>query len=177
MSKLREFEGSPSAQLFWENLATRGIFRQASHETVYRSNWFSVLEGSFVQLFWVYFPAPVDEAQMARIEKLRGIRPTAMGFSVPRSEIRQIHVPGKIWANQTEVFSDQEAQLMLWPHFWRNEEKAEYRNFRTSLFAPGSSTMIIGSQTVMEEFARKLEETGPIGWKEEFCKFTCFPLI
>ncbi|KAJ5632136.1 hypothetical protein N7490_008475 [Penicillium lividum] len=57
---------------------------------------------------------------------------------------------------------------MLWPHFWANEKKAEYRNFRTSLFAPGSSCMVIGSQTVMEEFARELDKVGPIGWKEEF---------
>ncbi|KAJ5632135.1 hypothetical protein N7490_008474 [Penicillium lividum] len=80
-----------SGLLFWENLATKGILRQASHKTVYRSNRLSSLGRSFVQLFWVYFPAPVDEAQLARIDKLRVFIHLLWDF--------QSHLPAKIWAN------------------------------------------------------------------------------
>jgi len=95
MSKLRDFECSQDAQLFWENLATNGYLRLASYETVYWDNWFNSLDRSFIQLFWVYLPAPVDEAQLARISELKGICPPALGPSVPRSLIKQKHTPAQ----------------------------------------------------------------------------------
>ncbi|KAJ5159839.1 uncharacterized protein N7482_006843 [Penicillium canariense] len=168
MSKLRGFEDTPGAQLFWENLASKGILRIASHETVVHSNWFNCLKGSFIQLFWVYFPASIDEDQLAQITKSKGILPPAMGFSVPRKDFLLTHIPAKIWANQTKTVNEQETQLMLWPHFWQNEEKAEFRNIHKG--------RTIRSPTVREEFVTELEYMNPVAWKEEFCTFTCFPL-
>jgi hypothetical protein len=167
LSKLRDFQDCPDAQLFWESLASRGILRLASHETVYCSNWFNYLN-SFIQLFWVYFPAPVDEDQLAQITNLRGIITPALGFSVPRKKNPQTHTPAQIWANQTKTVNGQETQLMLWPHFWQNEEKAEFRNIHTG--------RTIRSPTVMEKFVTELEYLSPVEWKEEFCTFTSFPL-
>lgn len=83
----------------------------------------------------------------------------------------------KIWAIQTEVVNNQEAQLLLWPHFWVNEEKAKFQNAGTFLMAPGSTCLVIGRQTNMQEFVAILEEMGPIRWKEEFYKFTPLKLI
>ncbi|KAJ5634925.1 uncharacterized protein N7484_008238 [Penicillium longicatenatum] len=169
MLKLREFEDSPDAQLFWENLASKGILRLVSHETIYRNNWVNYLDKSFVQLFWVYFPASLDEDQLAEIMESKGINPPPMGFSVPRKDLIVARAPAKIWANKTKIVNGQETQLMMWPHFWRNEEKAEYRNIRQ-----GGN---ISSSTVRDRFILELEDLKPVTWKEEFFTFVSFPRI
>lgn len=169
MSKLREFEDSPDAQLFWENLASKGILRLASHDTVYRGNWVNCLDVSFIQLFWVYFPTSLDEDQLAEITESKGIHPPAMGFSVPRKDWFVARASAKIWANKTKIVNGQETQLMLWPHFWKNEEKAEYRNIQLG--------RNISSWTVRDRFISELEDLKPVTWKEEFCTFTCFRFV
>ncbi|KAJ5159492.1 uncharacterized protein N7482_006496 [Penicillium canariense] len=175
---LRNFTVSPCAQIFWENLAGRGVSRLASHETIYRDNWFTSLQHSFIQLFWVYFPAPVDEAQLARISdpKKRGLRPPATGPGIPLSHRPARHIPAQEWATQTEFLHDQEVQLMLWPHFWGDEKKAEWRNGPTFLMIPGTAC-VMGTQTRMEAFRTLLEELGSIEWKEEFCEFEQLPRV
>ncbi|KAJ5937346.1 hypothetical protein N7454_004646 [Penicillium verhagenii] len=169
MSKLREFEDSPDAQLFWENLASKGILRLASHETVYRSNWVYGLDGPFIQLFWVYFPASLDENQLAEITEFRGIHPPALGFSIPRKDWKVTRCNAKIWANKTKIVNGQETQLMLWPHFWVSEEKAEYQNLRLG--------RNISSRTVRDKFFSHLEDLKPVTWKEEFCTFRRFRVV
>ncbi|KAJ9208805.1 hypothetical protein DTO021D3_22 [Paecilomyces variotii] len=127
-SELRDFMASPSAQLYRESLANASIVPLISWETIHGyGSWFGPLSRSFTQLFWVYFPAPMTQAQQAEISSLRGIRPPVMGFSIPQSQLRQRHLPVQLWATQTEYLHGQEAQLMLWPHFWRDAEKAEWR--------------------------------------------------
>jgi hypothetical protein len=159
-SELRDFMASPSAQLYRESLASGAIVPVVSFETIYGgARWFNSLARSFTQLFWVYFPAPMTQAQQAEISNLRGIRPPIMGFSIPQSQLKQRHDPVQLWVTQTEYLHGQEAQLMLWPHFWRDAEKAEFRFLGT------------GYGTVMERFIEELEGVVPIEWKEEFYEF------
>ncbi|KAL6232374.1 hypothetical protein BDW75DRAFT_21927 [Aspergillus navahoensis] len=153
-SEQREFETFPSAQLYREGLQYKGIQLLSSHETIYGwSNWH--LERTFVQLFWVYFAAPMDDARRAEITELRAIRPPVMGFSVPHHELRQTRPASKQWATRLEMVNGQEVQLLLWPHFWRSREKAEWR-IRSNM---------------QKKFIEKLEALGPVQWKEEFYEF------
>lgn len=169
-SEFRDFATSPSAQLYRESLASDGIVLLAFHETFYgREGWFDVLSQSFVpsfiQLFWVYFSAPMTQGQLAQVSKLRGIRPPVMGFSIPQSQLRQICLSVKLWATQTEYLHGQKVQLLIWPHFWRDEKAAEWR------FCTGNQ------ETVMERFSRCLEEVHPLEWKEEFYRFQQLPRL
>ncbi|KAJ5204301.1 uncharacterized protein N7498_005180 [Penicillium cinerascens] len=121
-----------------ENLGARGIVPVASYEVV-------------------YFSAPMTEAQRAQISQLKGICPPAMGFSIPHRELDQSHHP-----------EHQEVQLILWPHFWQDAKKAEYRNSYTDII---EYSCVVGYRTIIEDFSAKLEEVGPVEWKEEFCDF------
>ncbi|KAJ5930616.1 hypothetical protein N7466_006109 [Penicillium verhagenii] len=164
MSKLREFEDSPDAQIFWENLASKGILRLASHETVYRCNWVHGLDLAFIQLFWVYFPASLDDDQLADIREFRGLHPPAAGFSIPQKDHIVTHSNRKIWAHKTKIVNGQETQLMLWLNFWNGEKKAEWQNIHLAW----------SSRTIKDRFIRDLESYKPIMWKEEFCIFRRF---
>jgi hypothetical protein len=55
---------------------------------------------------------------------------------------------------------------MLWPHFWEDAEKAKFR-YRTISFRPYT----VEGETKMEDFSAKLEEVGPLDWKEDICDF------
>ncbi|KAL4883404.1 hypothetical protein BJY04DRAFT_216228 [Aspergillus karnatakaensis] len=163
LEELREFETSPSAQLYREGLQREEIAPLASHETIYNwSRWFGVLQLSFVQLLWVYFPAPVDDARKAKIESLKGVYPAVLGPGVPRSEHRIAHFPTRQWATETETLHGQQVQLLLWPHFWSNEKKAEWRH------EPYAQPKFIG----------KLEQFYPVEWREEiYPRFFRIPRI
>lgn len=162
---MREFIGSPSAQLYRENLDSRGIIYVSSRETFYDRNdssWFGSLLESYVQLLWIYFPTPVTEAHKAQISQLIGMREHVIGMDGrPFRGIvrRQNSLTLKIWAAQTEFMHGQETQSMLWLHFWVNAKQAEYRN---AGFGHGS---------LMETFSETLEEVGPLEWKKQFCDF------
>ncbi|KAJ5622948.1 hypothetical protein N7490_011553 [Penicillium lividum] len=162
---IKYFQDSPSAQLLWEILAAKNIIILSSHETPYVGNWFEVLDSSFIQLFWVYFQAPVTDAQRTEISKLRGLRPPASGFSVPRHHRPQTEIPIKAWATQPESNA---TQLMLWPHFWRNSEKSEWRHGLTEVLF-GST--ILGKRSRIDDFDAKLQEVGSVKWTEDFCSF------
>jgi hypothetical protein len=148
----------------------------SSRETIYRGlmNWFPALQKSYVQLFWVYFSTPVTEAQKSQIAKLKGIRPYAMGPGIPINKLLQRHVPEKLWATQTEYLHSQETQLMLWPHFWWNAEKAKFR-YTTISCSP--YIVEVENRTRMEDFSAKLEELGPLDWKEDICDFKPLHLV
>ncbi|GAD91742.1 TRAF-like signal transducer, putative [Paecilomyces variotii No. 5] len=169
-SELRDFMASPSAQLYVESLASAEIVPLVSYETIYGyGHWFGVsplLSRTFTQLFWVYFPAPMTQAQQAEVSNLRGIRPPVMGFSIPQSQLRQTHLPVQLWATKTEYLHGREAQLMLWPHFWRDAEKAEWRLRRYPAFG-----------SPMERFIEDLEKVDPMEWKEELYQFKRLPRL
>jgi hypothetical protein len=168
---IKDFQDSPSAQLLWETLAAKNIIILSSHEAPYVGNWFEVMRFSFIQLFWVYFQAPVTDAQRTEISNLRGIRPPALGFSVPRHHRPQTEIPIQAWATQPERNG---TQLMLWPHFWRNSEMSKWRHGLTEVFF---GSIIIGKRSIMEDFnaklqeMAKLQEVGSVEWTEDFCSF------
>lgn len=54
---------------------------------------------------------------------------------------------------------------MLWPHFWQDAQKAEWR-FKST-----------GSGTVMERFIENLDKVGPMEWKDEFVEFKTLPRL
>lgn len=74
----------------------------------------------------------------------------------------------KLWATHIELVHGQEAQLMLWPHFWRNAEAAEYRHWGKYSM---TGNPIVGGRTLLERFGELLEEVGPMEWREEFVDF------
>ncbi|KAJ9349789.1 hypothetical protein C8Q69DRAFT_480289 [Paecilomyces variotii] len=159
-SELRDFMASPSAQLYTESLASIGIIPLVSYETIPKGTiWFRALPRSFTQLFWVYFPAPMTQAQQAQITSLKGMLPPALGFSMPRNLSVQTHIPAQSWATQIEDLHGQKAQLVLWLHLWRDARKAEWRHLSK------------GNETSMEEFIEDLEKVGAIEWKEDFYEF------
>ncbi|KAJ5957886.1 Dimeric alpha-beta barrel [Penicillium viridicatum] len=171
VSNAREFEASPTAQLYWDNLSCKGIIHISSHETLGRSSfWMGPLLESYVQLFWIYFTTPITEAKMARIFELKGIRPPARGIDgqTYRNDTLQIGPPIKMWATHTESIQGQEAQLILWPHLWRNAKTAEWR-YRGKYTLNGNA--IVGGKTKVERFSESLEEEGPMEWREEFVDF------
>jgi hypothetical protein len=121
-------------------------------------------------LVWVYFPTPITKAQEAQILKLKGSREPAHSISCQdfRDEKRQLHYPLKLWATGIEYVHGQEAQLMLWPHFWRDAEAAEYRHvgkYSTRGYP------IVGGRTLLEKLGDNLEKVGSIEWKDEFIDF------
>jgi hypothetical protein len=63
---------------------------------------------------------------------------------------------------------------MLWPHFWTNAEKAEWRHTLTYVL---SGSVVVGEQTMMEKFSANLNKLDPIGWSEEFYDFKKVPYI
>jgi hypothetical protein len=167
----REFIASPSAQLYHENLKSQGIIHVSSNETFSsRFHYLDALLNSYVQLFWVYFAVPVTETQKAQLLKIKPIRGPAMlkNFLSNYDRSPEYNYPIKMWATHTESVDGQEAQLMLWPHFWKNAERAEHRHF--GKFAR-SGNPIVGGRTLQDIFCEKLEKVGPISWTEEFVSF------
>ncbi|OJJ96362.1 hypothetical protein ASPACDRAFT_125918 [Aspergillus aculeatus ATCC 16872] len=114
-----------------------------------------------LQLISVYFPAPVAEPQRAQIQKLKGYRPPALRFHAKPDEWDALRGPVMVWAAQTERRSGQEVQLMLWPHFWRDADRAERR-------------LVV---SVKERFERQLGRFQPVEWGEEFLEFELVPCI
>ncbi|PYH81856.1 hypothetical protein BO82DRAFT_432247 [Aspergillus uvarum CBS 121591] len=163
-SEYKDFKSSPTAQLYHETLATSGIVLLATRETVYSGAsppWFHLLQKGYIQLISVDFPAPVDEPQRAQIQKLRGYRPPALRFHAQPDEWDAMRGPVIVWAAQTEWRDGQEVQLMLWPHFWRDADRAGRR--------------LVAS--VRERFGRQLEQFRSVEWQEEFLEFELVPCI
>ncbi|GIC86413.1 uncharacterized protein Aud_002784 [Aspergillus udagawae] len=169
-SALRGFTASLSAQLHWESLAARAIVPLGSHEFDPRGHipvWFDYLRSSYVQLFWVYLPAPVTRDKQSEILQLPGIVPAAFGPGVPRTMLFQKRRPMQIWAHETETLHGKEVQLMLWPHFWQSAEKAKiYRDFHIDIIV---HHVVVGRRTITEDFQAKLEALGPTEWREGHC--------
>ncbi|KAJ0267729.1 hypothetical protein COL922a_014859, partial [Colletotrichum nupharicola] len=117
------------------------------------------LKYSFVEIFWVYFPAPVSESLQSQVSQLAGISPPAFGPGGPLKEHFQTHLPALQWATEPETLRGEQVQLLLWPHFWRDKEKAEYRH------APYAQ----------KRFLVRLEGFGPVEWKEEIYDFINIP--
>ncbi|KAJ5964745.1 Dimeric alpha-beta barrel [Penicillium vulpinum] len=169
-SIMKEFIASPSAKIYWENLKNGGIIYMSSRETFSRYDFWSRISRNFlysyVQLFWVYFPAPVNEAYKARIRKLRS---TENGLA-------QQHRPLKIWATNTEFVHGQEARLMVWSNFWQDESCAEYRHHReyNTIQGMGARVRVVHCKPQLERVSDSLEEVGAVGWKEEFVYFKQF---
>jgi hypothetical protein len=133
----------------------------SSHETPSRRfKYLKPLLESYVQLFWIYFPVPVTETQMAQLSKIKSIRGPALlkNFTNDAEASYQNLYPVKMWATHTESVDGQEAQLLLWPHFWKSAERAEHRHK--------------GKQ---ERFCANMEKVGPMGWTEEFLSFKTIP--
>jgi hypothetical protein len=63
---------------------------------------------------------------------------------------------------------------MLWPHFWWNAEKAKFR-YTTISCSP--YIVEVENRTRMEDFSAKLEELGPLDWKEDICDFKPLHLV
>ncbi|KAJ5119171.1 Dimeric alpha-beta barrel [Penicillium atrosanguineum] len=170
-SSMREFTASPSAQLYRENLESGGITHIYSRETRSRRYyWIRAFLESYVQLFWVYYPTPITIALEAQISQLKGIREPARSINGQdyRDEKRQLHYPLKLWAYDFEFVHGQEAQLMLWPHFWRDADAAEYRHVGKYTTTGHSA---VGGRTLLERLGDNLEKVGSIEWKEEFIDF------
>lgn len=163
---MNEFRDSPSAQLFWESLNAKGITFLSSYESIYRGNWFGSLCMSYIQLFWVYFQAPVTEEQRAHISSVDGITAPALGPSVPRKEYVQRRLPTQVWITQTEHLHGTQVELMMWPHFWANAKKAEFRHSGTW-----------GNKTLTDKFVARLKGLDPIEWREEFYRFKKIPYL
>lgn len=125
---------------------------------------------SYVELFWVYFSTPVTDDLKSQISDLIGIREPAIGIGSNRHGFkrRQPHLPFKIWAIGTELVHGQEAQLMVWPHFWTDAESAEYRHVGKVV---GSPFIACNTRSLKERLEDKLESVGALEWKEEFCDF------
>ncbi|OJJ63018.1 hypothetical protein ASPSYDRAFT_86666 [Aspergillus sydowii CBS 593.65] len=170
-AELGDFTASPSAQLYTENLASKGITPLVLFETIYwPGNWFSSLSGSYLQLHWVYFSVPMTEAHHAQISEIRGMEPPALGISGRQKNPVQKHRNVQLWATRTEDGNGQEVQLMLWLHFWRDAKKAEWRNIVQH------TNMNWGSpRTIGEGFIKGLEEARPMEWKEEIYEFKKLP--
>ncbi|KAL3495883.1 hypothetical protein BJX62DRAFT_252879 [Aspergillus germanicus] len=161
-SELREFQLSPSAQLYREILQREDIIHISSHETIYGSaHWFQRLKYSITQIFWVYFPAPVEESLQSQVSELVGIRPPAFGPGVPLKDHFQTHLPVLQWATETEVWHGKQVQLLLWPHFWRSKEKAEYRH----------------EPYAQKRFTERVEGLGAVECRDELYDFTEIPKL
>jgi hypothetical protein len=121
-------------------------------------------------LFWVYFAVPVTETQKDEILKIKAIRGVAVlkNFTNDLEASRENHWPVKLWANNTESVDGQEAQLMLWPHFWKDAKRAEFQYIKR--YTRSDDSTIIG-RTLQEIFCEKLDKVGPMSWTEEFLSF------
>ncbi|KAJ5197156.1 Dimeric alpha-beta barrel [Penicillium cf. viridicatum] len=181
-SDMRAFTASPSAQLYRENLEARGIRAMSSRKTFSRRSsdyvgprWFDALTRSYVELFWIYFSTPVTDTQKTRISDSIGIREPPVGIGGVRHGVKRLQTrwPLKIWAIGTEHVHGQEAQLMLWPHFWTDAESAEYRHVGKY---SNSGHLRWHARTLLEKFGDELESLGALEWKEEFCDFKLITL-
>ncbi|CAG8121146.1 unnamed protein product [Penicillium salamii] len=176
-SDMRAFMASPSAQLYRENLEARGIRATSYRETFWhkKSDYVgpSLFEGftcSYVELFWIYFSTPVTDIQKTQMKDLIGIREPAVGIGGNRHGIKRLQTDHalKIWAIGTEIVHGQEAQLLLWPHFWADAESAEYRHVGKY---SNRGNLMWDARTLLDKFGDKLESVGALEWKEEFCDF------
>ncbi|KAJ5317526.1 Dimeric alpha-beta barrel [Penicillium antarcticum] len=151
----REFIASPSAQLYQENLKSRGKIHVSSHETFSRRIvHIDALLKSYVLFFWIYFSAPAfvkrPEELMVRIFVTKNVNFIFLQRCEPPTP---------------NLLHGQEAQLMLWPHFWRNAEATEYRH-RGKYTRSGNP--IFGGRTLLERFGDLLDKVGPMKWKKDF---------
>jgi hypothetical protein len=112
----------------------------------------------------------VTEFQKAQILKIKPIRGVAVlkNFTNDLNASAEYNYPVKMWATHTESVDGQEAQLMLWPHFWKNAERAEIQYIKRYTMSDDST--IIG-RTLQEIFCEKLERVGPMSWTEELVSF------
>ncbi|KAF3392844.1 hypothetical protein F1880_008886 [Penicillium rolfsii] len=167
----REFESSPSAQLFREQLANDGITFLACHE--FHDDWHdwfqSLLPSNFIHLFWVYFKVPVTEEQKQRLRKGAGIRPPAILRPKPGERL-QPRLPVKLWADRTEYLHGEEVQLLLWPHIWRDEEAARWRLIK-------SRHINSFGETKVDWFHGFLRDIGSMEVKEDCCHFKELPRL
>ncbi|KAJ5367211.1 hypothetical protein N7541_001152 [Penicillium brevicompactum] len=173
----RGFIASPSAQLYHEDLKSKGIVHVSSHET--RSSrfiFFDPLMKSYLQFFWIYFTAPVTEAQLIQISKIKSIRGVAIlkNFTNDLEKSRDYLHPIKMWANHIEFVDGQEAQLLLWPHFWKSAELAEIRHAGKYVM---SGDKRFGSGSRQERVCENLDKLEPMSWKEHFLSFRRIPDI
>lgn len=172
---MEDFRESPSAQLLWENLAANGIRSIGSYETVYVGigSWFESMQKSYLELFWVYFKTPMTENQEVRLSKIHGIITPAGGIGPPTREqlkSRQQYLPPvKAWTNKTEIMHGMENQLMLWPHFWVNPEKAKWRHHLDTVKLSSVTANWWPKPEALRY--RMVEQIGAIEFKEEFCHF------
>ncbi|KAJ5485570.1 hypothetical protein N7539_005558 [Penicillium diatomitis] len=158
----RAFQNSPSAQLFRETLADDGITFLTSYETAFRGgHWFDLVPRYFVTIFWVYFKAPVTEAQKREVGNGDGIRPPAILRPRP-NELLSPKPPVQLWALHNEYLHGEEVHSLLWPHFWRDEEASLFRHVK---FWTGTG------ETYLETFHRFLRDTGAMEVKEDYCEF------
>ncbi|PYI35301.1 hypothetical protein BP00DRAFT_252073 [Aspergillus indologenus CBS 114.80] len=131
-------------------------------------NWFPYLKRSFVQFYWVYLPAAMTLEQETRLSKFHGIKTPALGPSYPARQSHSTRTPDKIWATQTESWRGQEARLMLWAHFWRDEKAADFRflidNFTTY-------------QNKVEVLSDVLVDIGALEWRDDFYRFHKVPCL
>jgi hypothetical protein len=167
----REFESSPSAQLFREQLANDGITFLACHEFPDDwHHWFqSLLPRRFIHIFWVYFKVPVTEEQKQRVGKSVGIRPPVVLNLQPNQRL-QPRLPVKLWANRTEYLHGEEVQLLLWPHIWRDEEAALWRLIK-------SRHINSFAETNVDRFHGSLRDISSMEFKEDNCHFEELPCL
>lgn len=131
---------------------------------------------SYLQLFWIYFTAPVTEAQLIQVSKIKSIRGVAIlkNFTNDLEKSRDYLCPIKMWAKHIECVDGQEAQLLLWPHFWKSAELAEIRHAGKYVM---SGDKRFGSGSRQERFCENLDKLEPMSWKEHFLSFRRIPDI
>jgi hypothetical protein len=170
-SACRDFESSPSAQLFREQLANDGITFLTCHE--FPDDWYhwfqSLLPRRFIHIFWVYFKVPVTEEQKQRVVKSVGIRPPVVLNVLPNQRL-QPRLSAKIWATRTEYLHCDEVQLLLWPHIWRDEEAASWRLIK-------SRHINSFGETKIDTFHGFLRDIGSMEFKEDYCQFEKLPRL
>jgi hypothetical protein len=163
-SACRDFESSPSAQIFREQLASDGItFLTCLEFPGYSQLWFHSLPRRFIHIFWVYFKVPVSEEQKQRVVKRGGIRPPAV-LSLRPNQRLQPRLPVQLWATRTEYLHSEEVQLLLWPHIWRDEEAASWRLIK-------SRHINSLGETQVDSFHGFLRDIGSMEFKEDYCHF------
>jgi hypothetical protein len=160
---MREFQVSPSAQLYRETLQCHEIIPISVHETIcHHYTWFWGLKQSFMQIFWVYFPAPVEDSLRSQVSKIKGIRPAPpFGPGVSRDQYLQTQLPVWKWATEPEVLHGNQVHLLLWPHFWSSEKHAEWRH----------------NPYAQKRFIERVEGLDSVELKDEIYQFSKMPKL
>ncbi|KAJ5900992.1 uncharacterized protein N7473_005062 [Penicillium subrubescens] len=164
-SACRDFESSPLAQLFREQLTNDGITFLTCYE--FPDDWYhwfqSLLPRRFIYIFWVYFKVPVTEEQKQRVAKSVGIRPPVVLNLRPNQRL-QPRLPVKLWATRTEYLHGEE------PHIWRDEEAASWRLIK-------SRHINSFGETNVDKFHGFLRDIGSMEFKEDYCHFEELPRL